>query len=120
MRKAVFSYSEADESDFHRIACFLNREQFGLRREEWIRWKYHGNPLGRGRIFLAENDEEQIVGMLGFVPHVMYEANGEALPVMGVVDGFISSEGKGKNLYRGLLELGMVRVGMPLLAFHSL
>ncbi len=111
-------FLEADDNDFQRIASFLDREQFGLRREEWIRWKYRANPMGRGRIFVVENEAEAILGMLGFLPHVLYDPVGDPLTVMGVVDGYISRAGRGRNLYRDLLRLGQ-GLGMPLLAYPN-
>jgi len=47
----LFTFREAMDNDFERIAEFFQGHNYGLRKVEWLEWKYLKNPMGKGGYF---------------------------------------------------------------------
>ena len=62
MSEEEYTFREADISDFPQIAAFFRNFNYPLQKEQWLRWKYLENPVGRGHLFLIEDSNRNIKG----------------------------------------------------------
>lgn len=114
-----YTFREAKESDFLRIASFFSKHGYGYKNQRWLRWKYLENPRGRGRIFLMENSEKAIKGTLGYIPHIILCAGGTSVPVFEAVDLFFAPDARSKRMFPIIQRNAMKLIQSPLVAFPN-
>lgn len=114
-----YAFREANELDFLNIAAFFKKYDFGLKEEQWLRWKYLENPAGRGRIFIMEDSQKEIKGAVGFIPRTIFSADSGSLRVMESLDLFIAPEIRGKKLFPKMQRFAMNLIEGPSIAFPA-
>lgn len=118
MDDSVF-FREAEEKDFPVIAAVFDRNNYGLKKEAWIRWKYLENPDGKGRLFIAQDTAGNILGTFGFLPHILTTQGSKTFLVMESVDLFLVPEARGKKISKKLLQYGRDMICEPAIAFPN-
>jgi ribosomal protein S18 acetylase RimI-like enzyme len=118
MKDAV-TIREASEEDFPAVAKLFDRNNYGLRKEAWIHWKYLENPDGKGRLFVARDSEGNILGTVGFIPHSLVMVGGRTLIVMEAVDLFVGPEARGRKIAKKLLQYGLDNIQEKVIAFPN-
>lgn len=111
---------EATPEDYPAVATVMERHQYGLRKPEWIRWKYLQNPAGLGRLLLAERESGEVVGTLGLLPRILTDEAGVQTHVVEFVDLFVASEARGRRTANRLWQHAIELVPEPKLAFPNL
>ena len=119
MTGEAYTIREVGEPEVVRIAAFFSRNAYKKVTEEYLRRKYFENPAGRGRIFVMEDEGNEIMGTLGYMPHLLVTPQEPPLVVMESVDLFIAPEARGKKMFPRLQGSVMKRIGYPLIAFPN-
>ena len=114
-----YTFREADISDFPQIAAFFRNFNYPLQKEQWLRWKYFENPVGRGHIFLIEDSNSNIKGTLGCIPRMIINKKTGPLYVTESADMFFAPEVRGKHLFPKIKKIEMDVVDTPKIAFPN-
>lgn len=118
-RRPAYAFEEAKAADFSEIAAFLAREKYGLRKQEWLEWKYEKNPLGKGRVFLIRDSDKNIRGMFGIVPCSFFSLDGKQTSGMQAVDLFVEPGFRGQKIGREILEVSTRLLDAPAIGFPN-
>ena len=127
MNQNNITVREATEDDFPKIAELLSRNIYLPEQPkwspadylEWMRWKYVENPDGRGRVFVAEDGANAVIGLNVFLPRLFTSAaTGNFLAYHGV-DAFVAPEMRDKNVYSLLHPFALSTLNSPKVSFPS-
>jgi len=119
MKEDSYSIQEATESDLTGIANFFKQENFVLREEHLLRWKYFSNPAGPPRILMVTNGSTDPIGILTFMPREFKTPSGHTIMLMQAVDAFFSRELRGKGMLRKLIEYSKQVIHAPVYSFPN-
>ena len=119
MSQKEYTFREGNECDFGAIADLLEHHHFGMTKAHWFTWKYLENPYGTGRIFVVETREKEVIGVLGYIPHLLSDADGVPLLVMACSDGFLAPEARGQDVFRDLLRFSCDLISEPKIGFPN-
>jgi hypothetical protein len=110
---------EANENDFSEIADLNAKHNFGMKKEDWLRWKYLENPGGKGRLFLLIDPDDNINGTLGFLPVTFSKDDKTKIQIMEMVDGFLAPKVRGKKLFQEIICYALERIKGPVIGFPN-
>ncbi len=61
IRMTTYRFRRAGEKDLPEIAALFARSNYGMKKLEWLTWKYLENPDGTALIYVAEDAEGRII-----------------------------------------------------------
>lgn len=104
---ASILYRRANKTDLPAIVSLFKRNNYGLRKREWFEWKYFENPDGPALIYVAEEREQGIIGVIARLPRkFMSKMTGE-IAVFQNIDLFVAPEFRRKRIYSKLSNYAM-------------
>ncbi len=114
-----YSIREASEADFPLIAALFSNHNRGLKKEDWLRWKYSQNPEGPTRMYVAVDSGGSAVGFQGFIPRRISNSQDGSFAVMHNVDVFVAAEQRKKGLYSAMAHHSMTNLIAPRISFPN-
>ncbi|RJP17561.1 MAG: hypothetical protein C4520_16485 [Candidatus Abyssobacteria bacterium SURF_5] len=93
------TFRRGTEKDLPEIAALFRRHNYGIRRSEWLHWKYFQNPDGPARIYVAEDEEKGIIGLTARTPRRFTSTKTGAFDVFQNVDLFMAEQFRNKGIY---------------------
>lgn len=114
-----YIFREADETDLQGIAELFSRHDYGAKNLDWLRWKYFDNPEGTARIFIAEDSDNKIVGLVAYLPRRFTSAESGTFSVMQSVDVFVAEEQRKKGLFSKISRFARSNTNVPKIGFPN-